>query len=382
MNYGLKIFSLLTCIGLISLLTACGKKEAVSDAETMTVKPNIHVTNLYLSGIVRPISINPITCPVDGAVEQINFRYGEPVKKNQLLFMIISNTLQKSYQDTLSSYLTAEQRYSNNKASMDSAEFLFKNGLISKDDYRNTNSQLHDSQLSLIQARIQLENVLKIANIPIDKIKNLKIGDVDTIETEFIKPTNRIGIFSNRDGVALLPEKKGTSDTTVRLGGDVKTGQVLVTIGDLAGLSFDVDVDEISISKVQPGLKAIITSPAFPTVTLNGYVDSIKAQADEHSGGGLPTFGVHLIAPKLTPEEQKQIFVGMTAKVNVSIEKPVAIFLPITAVFKKNDGAYVQVIDKKTGKPTPVAVKTGATTMDTVEILSGLNPGDNVVIGH
>ena len=40
----------------------------------------------------------------------------------------------------------------------------------------------------------------------------------------------------------------------------------------------------------------------------------------------------------------------------------------------------VRVIDPKTGKPNPVQVVTGITTLQDVEILKGLSVGDKIVV--
>jgi macrolide-specific efflux system membrane fusion protein len=73
----------------------------------------------------------------------------------------------------------------------------------------------------------------------------------------------------------------------------------------------------------------------------------------------------------------------MSAKVEVRLVKTEAITLPIAAVFKKGEAAnYVRIRDPKTKAIKEVQVKTGNTTQTDVEILSGLKPGDEVVIGH
>ena len=71
---------------------------------------------------------------------------------------------------------------------------------------------------------------------------------------------------------------------------------------------------------------------------------------------------------------------GSSAKVEIDIEGPSEIIIPITAVKEKNGMAYVQVKDEKSGKVQERLVKTGQTTENSVVIASNLKAGEKVVL--
>lgn len=366
-------------------LNACQENTTQTKVETFTVVAKTNVTKLYFNGKIKPLRVVTITSPVEGTVEKLFFRYGADVTKDQLLMTIISNSFQKNYQDAVTGYLTADQKNTNAKMTMDSSQFLFDKGLISRDDYFNTKTQLQDAQLGLIQARIQLENVLKIAQIPVKDIKLLKVGNTKAIEEEFAKPISNININATASGIALLPDKEGSSSGAgqeeIRVGTQVKTGQALASIGDLSGLMVQIAVDEITINQIKTGLPVTITSPAFPTLDIKGSIKEINSQADIRQGGGMSSFDVQIVVPKLTKAERHQIHVGMSSTVEIILTKASTISVPISAVYEKDGNNFVDVIDKN-GKTTAKMVDTGKTTLTDVEILSGLKPGDTVVIGH
>src|SRR5204863_1822040 len=124
------------------------------------------------------------------------------------------------------------------------------------------------------------------------------------------------------DGIALVPPKSGSSESSseIAVGTSVKQNQVLVSIGNLEGLSVKIAINEIDINQVAPGQEAMITGVGFPKETLKGFVKEVASQAQIAQGGlgGLPTFSATVIVPSLTPEQKKLIRVGMSAKILVT----------------------------------------------------------------
>lgn len=68
-----------------------------------------------------------------------------------------------------------------------------------------------------------------------------------------------IHLKAPNDGVLLYPPKAG-EDKSVRVsvGASVKSGQVIGLIGDLSGISIEIDVPEIDITQVQAGMNATV----------------------------------------------------------------------------------------------------------------------------
>jgi multidrug efflux pump subunit AcrA (membrane-fusion protein) len=93
-------------------------------------------------------------------------------------------------------------------------------------------------------------------------------------------------------------------------------------------------------------------------------------------------FAVSVDVPKVSKKDQKDLRVGMTAKIEIQIKKPPKVMIPIDAVFSKRGEIYVTQVDPKTGQRKNVPVETGPTTENNVVIIEGIKAGDKVVVYH
>jgi HlyD family secretion protein len=218
---------------------------------------------------------------------------------------------------------------------------------------------------------------MKAAQIDSDSIADLDISNFKAIDAALKVRYNCIKITALEDGVALAPPKTDESDY-FGVGARIKGGETLVLIGDMSGLSLSIAVTEIDVREVKVGQKAIITGVAFPELQLEGEVTHVDAQAKSSHRSGLPLFPVKIEVKNLTDAQRKIIKVGMSSKIKLNITLPGVLEIPIRSVFKKGDQTVIYKYVK--GEKIETAVTTGRTTMNTVEILDGIQEGDQVVV--
>ncbi len=72
------------------------------------------------------------------------------------------------------------------------------------------------------------------------------------------------------------------------VGSTIKSGQVIALIGDLKGISVEIDVPEIDIDKIRPGMQATISGVAFGRHQLKGKLVAVNAQASNTSTEDYP----------------------------------------------------------------------------------------------
>lgn len=374
------------------LLSGCDKKTqpgSTAPQESIVIAQlKNETTHLYYKGTLGPIKTNSVLSPADGTVSQLLFKYGDFVKKDQTLFVINSEKLADDYRDAVTKYLQAKDAYANGKTSFAGTEALHKAGVISNDEYQTSKSQYQTSIMNYYQAKFDLEKILAQANIDPNTIEKLTIVDTNAVNQILQRQFSNIIVRSPGDGVALFPvgnDSSSDGDKSGKLvdGAAVKQGQLLLSIGDLSGFSATVQVSEININKITPGLKAVVTGDAFPGMTLNGIVTSVANQANPDQSGSnssLSLFNIVVEIPNITDAQRKVIHVGMTANIEISIQNPSRIILPISAVFQKNGQNFVTIVDPKTKARKDVPVVTGDTTITGVIIISGINAGDQVVV--
>ncbi|HAT9175898.1 TPA: efflux RND transporter periplasmic adaptor subunit [Legionella pneumophila] len=379
MNNYLKIFSI---VSLILMLVSCGSsdKPQTSLLKTYEVKPQPLHKTLHFTGTVQPIRESSLTSPMEAVVETMHFHYGQMVKKGEIVLTLNSNELQKQYNDTLTDYLKAKDSYSIAKAKFVGTEELWNAGLISKNNYLSEKSGLDTARVTLMQATRKLSEMLeKMDDKNTQNISNLSLADFDKVRKILTSNHNLIHLKAPSDGIMLYPPKSGEDkNNRVTVGSTIKSGQVIALIGDLKGISVEIDVPEIDIDKIRPGMQATISGVAFGRHQLKGKLVAVNAQASNTSTGGLPSFTAVVEVNSLTPEQQSWIKVGMSASIELNVESNNQLLIPISAVKREKGSSIVQVQLAK-GKVEKRMITTGAAQADSVVVESGLKSGDVVV---
>ena len=155
----------------------------------------------------------------------------------------------------------------------------------------------------------------------------------------------------------------------------MRAGTPITQLAQIDKLRVAFAVPERILSSIRLGAKVDVSTPAFPDVKLTGVVDVIEPQLDSSPR----TVGV--LALVENPEEILRP--GMSATIAVVLkERAEALTVPTDAIFVEGGQAYVYVI-KPDSVVTRVAVSLGTRLTEVVEVLVGLDEGQQVVkAGH
>jgi Cu(I)/Ag(I) efflux system membrane fusion protein/cobalt-zinc-cadmium efflux system membrane fusion protein len=156
--------------------------------------------------------------------------------------------------------------------------------------------------------------------------------------------------------------------TAVR-GMRVTAGQTLYRVADLSTVWVEAEAYEKDLAAMRPGVRATVTFDAYPQRSFRGRVS--------------------FVSPTVTPETR-------TARIRVSlanpggrlkpnmladvmVEQPGGPSLIVPADSVVNTGTeIIAFVAEGDGRFTPRRIRTGRTTADSVEVLSGLKEGDQV----
>jgi macrolide-specific efflux system membrane fusion protein len=179
------------------------------------------------------------------------------------------------------------------------------------------------------------------------------------------KPTP---VVSPLSGVVIL------NNTVV--GQTVDSSVVVYALADV--LIAYAQVDESDIGRVHKGQKARIVLDAYPTKPVVGTVFDILYEGKNVSN--VITYGV-----KVRPDHVPDFFRSqMTANISFEVSrKEKALILPSFVVRTTSEGTRAVSLPptpESDGKPVTREVKTGLENDDTVEIVSGLEEGDKVLL--
>lgn len=363
-------------------LVSCGTQEhpAQHTATTYEVKPAPLHKRLHFTGSIQPLHESTLVSPMEAVVETMHVHYGQWVKKGEVVLTLNSNELQKQYNDTLTDYLKAKDSFSITKAKFSGTQDLWKSGLISKNNYLSEKSSMDTARVTLMQATRKLTELLeKLDDHDSSHFSNLSLADFAKVRSILTSNHNRIHLKAPSDGVLLYPPKSGEDKTTrLTTGSTVKSAQVMALVGDLKGISVEIDVPEIDISTIKPGMAATITGIAFGAHKLQGRLVSINAQASNTGSGGLPSFTAVVEVHSLTAEQQSWIKVGMSAEIELNIETHNQLLVPIAAV-KREKGSSIVHLQLAQGALKKTIITTGTAQADSVVVESGLKEGDVIV---
>ncbi len=382
MNY---FFKLLSVILMVINLTSCGEEKAQqlneNKLKTYVVTAKSLHKLLHFTGTVQPIREHSIVSPMEAVVDKMNFHYGQRVKKGEVVITLNSNELQKQYNDILTDYLKAKDNYTITRAKFRGTEELWDAGLLSKNNYLSEKSSVDTARVTLMQASRKLTELLEKMdeNNNSSHLSNLSLADFNKIKKILTANHNLIHLKATGDGVMLYPPKSGEDKAArINVGSAVKSGQVIALIGDLQGISVEIDVPEVDIDKIHPGMKANISGVAFGKHHLNGSLVLVNAQASNSTSGGLPSFTALVEVKHLTQGQQQWIKVGMSAAIELTVDSEKQLLIPIAAV-KREQGNSVVRIKSSQGRIEKRIVTTGAAQADSVVIETGLKEGDVVV---
>lgn len=333
---------------------------------------------LYFTGTVKPLVEVPIIAPIDAVVDKIYHDYGEVVAQDQVIMMLNSQDLQKQYDENLTEYLKAKDSYMIAKAKFNGTEELWQSGLLAKNSYLNEQSTVAMAKITLIKATRNFKAVLAKMDGAVDNnITTLDIKDFTKVQTALTKKYNLLSLKAPATGILLTPPKNN-EDKALTVGAAVKSGQAVALLGDLKGLRIVIEIPEVEINKVHPGMTAVVTGLAFGNHKLQGKLVSVNAQASSDNANTLPGFSALVIVDNLSRDEQKDIKVGMSAKVSLIVKQKEDLVAPLTAIWQEEGSAYV-LLKNIDGSLQKHKVVTGEVHMDKVVILNGLKQDDLIL---
>lgn len=146
-----------------------------------------------------------------------------------------------------------------------------------------------------------------------------------------------------------------------------------MTIADMSKMQIKVMVDETDIGKIQPGQAVSFSVDAYTDKKFSGKVTSISKSATTTSNVVYYPVYVDVDSP------EGLLYPTMTARVTITAgQSQNSLVVPLSAIKEEKEQKYVQVMVN--GKQERAMVKIGLSDDEQVEILSGLQEGDMVVL--
>ncbi|MAG54923.1 MAG: hypothetical protein CMJ83_01400 [Planctomycetes bacterium] len=209
------------------------------------------------------------------------------------------------------------------------------------------------------------------------KVKELD-GDAKTLKV--VSPRDGIifyGALASSGGFSdVIILGMGASNKEMKVGGRVRTFQVLMTVASMDRLSVRMKALEGDIQHLTSGLPVVVRPDAFPALAIDGELTKVD-QVASRSGflSDVREFTVHGTYDGSFP----QLRSGMNCRVTVRANSvPDCLQIPVLAVFSEGDSHFCWVIDGD--KRTKREVTIGTSNGSKVEVKEGLRAGETVAL--
>ena len=371
----------------------------------VTVQPREFRSTIALRGHLAPGRVAEIVSPIESHVSALHAAPGDRVAAGDPLVALDTGQLAADHRRAQVEHIKAHDRlveledWENSadmararralrraKIAFDDAErhldrtaFLLEQGLVPASQQEDAQRQRQNRALDIDEARRELEAVKAKGGEEARRVARL---EARTAEDRLRAHEEKLHLARVRAPIAgVVMAAEGPRARPLTKGRPVGQGELMLSIADLERLSVVTSVDEVDVRKVEAGQRAWITGPGFPGLKIEGAVTRVSPRADLRTRRrGAPQFEVVVTLDRLETEARDRLRVGMSAYVTIVVHhRPAALMVPIGAVEQGNGKAWLRVLADGGGAERR-AVELGLTTLDSVEVVKGLSPGDKVVL--
>jgi len=343
------IFVIVIAVGFISRQKAeADLKQATAAAAITTVnvvypKTGAPTDEIVLPGNTQAFTDAPIFARTNGYVKSWHADIGTRVKKGQLLAEIKTPEVDQQLQQARADLKTAQANLRQAEITADRWEALWKTDSVSKQETDVAVSAFHamkatvDSNMSNVRRLEELQGFEKI-----------------------YAPFDGVITARNTDIGALINSGASTTPT-----------QELFHLAAINTLRVFVNVPQLYSQAVRPGATASLTLDEFPGKSFSGTIARNSNSIDPASRTLLVEVDVDNRNGTLLPGAYVRVHLKLPQSVN-------SVTIPANTLLFRSEGLRVGVV--RNGRAELVPLTIGRDYGSSVEVLSGLQPTDAVIV--
>ena len=349
-----------------------------------TVKRGAMLRQVRGSGTLVPEDIRWIPATTQGRVERIVLRPGAQVKPDTVILEMSNPDLEQAVRDAQLGYQSAQAAYVNRKQELESALLNQQSDVASIEaSWKNAALQLEAqeklfkdglvSEIQLKQSRTaagELENRLKLAKnrlqIQTDGVKSQlapQEADVDQRRANYELRRRQLEDLKVKAGMSGVLQ-----EIPVERGAQVAPGANLARVADPSNLKAELRIAETQTKDIRVGQVAEVD-------TRNGVVKGHVARIDPKSTGG--TVGVDVILDGELPSGARP---DLSVDGTIQLERLDNVIYVGRPAFGQENSTVSLFKVNADGEAIRTTVKLGRSSVSQIEIVDGLQPGDQVIL--
>jgi HlyD family secretion protein len=364
------------------------EKDKLRTAKAAVGEVQVRVTEV---GSVEPQVKVDVKSVLSGKVVELLVREGDRVTRGQVMARVEPDVNQaRDLAQVKNAVHEADISLSEARATFERNRGLLAEGLLSPQTGLESETRYRSAKAAY-DAAAEKYKIVQESGVPI------ALSPADT--------TQRLNVTSPMDGVVI---RRGVElgDTVTSGVSSFNAGTVLMTVADVGTMIIKAGINEVDIGKVRIEQPVKISLDAYPKLKFAGLIKRIAPAARLEEK--VKVFDVEIAIDR----QGAELRTGMTANVDVMGEKRAQVLtVPVEALFRKEDVEVVYVkkaapAEAKSagflasvfaaGKKDAAApldekdkwqekfelreVETGLASVDKIQILGGLEPGEEVAV--
>jgi HlyD family secretion protein len=368
---------------------------------------------LLLNGTLLPISSVNVVAQVNGRLVERSVEFGDRVVAGQPVARVDSPELVGELRDAEIAAIRADQELEAAQRIDQGAEYqaaqrravqaegalgaaqrhtadtqaLYDKGIVARTELEGVRQEVQGAEAQVQSARDELVALQKKRSPQALRILQLEAQGRREKLAERRAKAATLRITAPIAGVVLYPIAGDDVDAANRGPKEIKPGSALTTrdvilsVGDTTAFVVKAWVDEPDLQRLELRQPAAVMLSSDPSRELAGEVLRISSQARASDGrAGQPTTPEFEVQIVLRPPPGLSPRVGAAAKVRLTRKSTAdGLLVPLGALGWSGDGKpLLRVRTAGSGEGSARLVDLARTTVDAVEIRSGLNSGDEV----
>jgi HlyD family secretion protein len=234
--------------------------------------------------------------------------------------------------------------------------------------------------------RVRLQGKSKLAQYEADVQTQKKTLDLNLAKLERDKKQlQATKIYAPQDGLVVFGtgggggggDRRFSSESMIEEGAVIRNRQEIIKLPDVSHMKLTVRIHESHINQIRPTQAAFVVLDSMPDRRFRGVVGKVAPLPDSSSRWGNPNLKVYLTEIRIT-DDMPDVKPGVSARAEVVITNLASVLtIPIQSVTTHKGQ---QVVFLAGASPRPVPVQVGMYNNKFIEIVSGLEEGNRVLL--
>ncbi len=407
---------ILSSILIILSFVGCGGKNsemALGGTSNQTVAITVNTQEITPLTIEQSTSVSSkITAENEvsvypssgGTVKEVYVSLGDTVKAGDVLFEIDSTDAQLQLQQAQASLSSAqaglesaqanyestvggtlENQLQQLQSTVDSYEIQYNDALTSLEQTKElyelggaSKQEVDDLQSTVDQLKLQLESAQKQLELNENQIleETKKSSEANVKQSEASVAQSQVSVESAQktlNDTKVRAEIDGViSSINITKGSTASAQSAAMTISSLDKVKVSFNVSEDVINRISAGSKAYVTVSAVSDTPYETTLSGVSPSADSQTK-------LYAVEAYIDNSDY-QLKPGMFATIKLVLDtKENTVSVTLNTVIEKNGEKYVFVVDENNIAHKTI-VETGLKNDESIEITSGVNMGDLVVV--